>query len=128
MIDSIRKNLLWFDGSGALVAGILVLFLTPWLSELHSLPRNLLYFTGAINILYSFYSLPLAFMKNRTVGMVSFLAIANMAWMPVCFVLGFLYLQEASVFGLIHLFGEGVFVGGLGFVEWRLREELGSSN
>ena len=77
-----------------------------------------------MNVLYSCYSLPLAYRKNKTSKMVGFLAVANMSWTPVCFILGYLNLETATIFGLLHLFGEGVYVGGLGFVEWRMREEL----
>jgi hypothetical protein len=108
------------DWIGGAIGGVLVLSLRGWLTGLYGLPDGLLVVIGLANVAYSGVSFTLA-MSARG-GRVPFLwavAAANMAWAVVCFVLAAVWAGEASPFGLAHLIGEGVFVGGLGVLEWR---------
>ncbi len=118
-------RLLWIDCAGGLIAGGLMFALHPWLAVLFALPEELLRFIATANLVYGSYSLSLVKMPRlRTLGRIRALAIANMLWGVGCMAMGAHYLDVASPFGLLQLFGEGVFVGGLGMVEWQARERL----
>lgn len=119
-----RRNLIWFDGSAGAAVGVFMLLLAPWLEGLYELPLGFIYFVGGANLTYGIYSLTLASRKRRPMRFVQILAVANMVWGVLCFYWFFQYLGEAGFLGLGHLFLEGVFVGGLGMVEWRWRELL----
>ena len=76
-------RLLWIDGSGALVAGVIVLLFAPFLSGLHALPRSLLLVTGVANLAYGAFSFTLARRARRPMALVQVLAVANVAWVCV---------------------------------------------
>ena len=57
-------------------------------------------------------------------GLVVLLALANLAWDLVRWGLAMALAGTAPSLGLAHLVGEGLFVGGLGALEWRWRERL----
>ena len=117
-------KLLWIDCLGGLIAGAIVLALAGWLAPLEGLPREVLVFTGAMNLLYGSYSLSLVLRQRRSRAAVYALIAANAVWLPVCLILAAVFWETATVFGLLHLMGEGVYVGGLAAVEWRQRERL----
>ena len=73
-------RLLWIDGSGALVAGVIVLLFAPFLSGLRALPRSLLLATGVANLAYGAFSFTLARRARRPMALVQVLAVANVAW------------------------------------------------
>ena len=116
--------LLWIDSLGGLAAGVLVLGLSGWLSALHGLPQAVLVFTAAANLVYGSYSLSLALRRRRTRAAVYPLIFANGAWTAVCFGLATLFWETITGFGIAHLIGEGLYVGGLALVEWRQRKRL----
>jgi hypothetical protein len=118
------KQLLWIDGLAGLSVGILVVALHSWLASLYGLPPRLLLFTGIVNILYGCYSTPLAFRQQRPMAMIRFLVFANVSWTLVCFVLSGLHWSHAGILGLVHLIGEGIFVGTLAAQEWKWKEAL----
>lgn len=120
----LRRRLLWVDCTAAALAGVAVLALSGWLSRLHALPQDLLLFTGAVNLLYGSYSFSLAVRSERPLLGIKLLVVANLSWAVVCVALVAVYWQQASVFGFFHLFGEAIFVGGLGLLEWRQRYQL----
>lgn len=117
-----RRNLLWIDGSGGAAVGVGMLLLHGWLTELYQLPDNLVWFIAWTNLAYGCYSLTLASRQRRPKGFVRFLVVANVAWGCVCLGLAVTYWSVASVFGLAALILEGIYVGGLGLVEWKYRE------
>ncbi|MEM8930503.1 MAG: hypothetical protein AAGE94_04980 [Acidobacteriota bacterium] len=119
-----RRNLLWIDCSGGAVVGVAMFALAGWLSELYRLPKDFLYLMGFANLAYAAYSFSLARRATRPLALITVLALANGAWGVLCLVWAFGYAESASVLGLLHLVVEGVFVGGLGIVEWRCRELL----
>ena len=119
-----RRRLLWVDGLGALAAGIVVLLIKGWLSQWYALPEQLLFFTGVVNLIYASYSIPLAARAIRPMSWILFLVVANLTWAIVCLTLAFSYSATASLFGMAHLIGEGLYVGGLGCLEYRWREDL----
>lgn len=121
------KRLLWIDCIGAILAGIAVIALSGWLSRLEGLPQGVLLFTGAVNLLYGSYSLSLAIRARRPVRSIKLLAIANIAWAPVCLVILATYSATVTPFAVAHLAGEALYVAGLGVLEWRNRDLLASA-
>jgi hypothetical protein len=118
------RNLLWIDSGAALLAGLVVLALSGWLSELYALPRPLLVVMGVANLAYGTYSGSLARRARRPYRLIVLLVAANATWAGLCVLAAVSLADTASAFGLAHLLGEGLFVGGLAALEWRERERL----
>lgn len=118
------RHLLWVDCSAAAVAGVLVLSLSGWLSQLEGLPRELLIFTGVVNLLYGCFSFSLAVRRVRPLRLLTLLVVANLAWVPVCVALAVEFRAVATPFGFAHLLGEACFVGVLAVLERVHREQL----
>ena len=107
----------WVAGA---VAGALVLSLRGWLTDLYSLPADLLLVMGLANLAYACVSFTLAALRRGDrVPFLRVVAAANVVWAVVCAALAAAWSGEASVFGTGQLVGEAVFVGGLGVLEWR---------
>lgn len=119
-----KRNLLWIDCTAAALAGVLVLLLRDWLSVLQGLPSSLLLFIGIVNILYASYSFSLVTRAYRSQPQILLLVAGNLAWAAVCVGLAIHFLPSATVWGLAHLVGEAVFVGGLAVAEWKWRADL----
>ena len=119
------RHLLWIDSGAGLGAGVVVLALSGWLSEVYGLPRALLLGMGAANLAYGTYSGALARRARRPRGTLLLLVLANATWAGLCAVAAVRLADSASAFGLAHLAGEGLFVGGVAALEWRERERLG---
>lgn len=117
-------NILWLDCTAAALAGAAVLALSEWLSGLYSLPRGLLVFIGAVNLLYGAYSFSLARQAPRPLALIKLLVVANAAWVFVCLGLLLRFREQVSVFGVLHLAGEALFVGSLAALEWTQRGAL----
>ena len=120
----ISPKLLWVDCSAAAMAGVFVLALSGWLSGFHGLPRSLLIFVGAVNLLYGAYSFSLAVRVERSPALIKLLVCGNACWAIACVVLATSFLGRATVFGLAHLYGEAILVGGLAALEWHQRHHL----
>ena len=118
------SHLLWIDCTAAGLAGATMLVLSGWLSALYALPRSLVVVLGVINLAYGAFSFSLARRDCRPLALIAGLAAANVAWAVSCGIIAGALTDTASVFGLAHLVGEGLFVGGLGALEWRGRERL----
>jgi hypothetical protein len=54
------------------------------------------------------------------------LVVANATWAALCGLTAVILAWYASGFGIAHLVGECLVVGGLARLEWRYREALGS--
>ena len=120
-----RERLVWFDGAAGLSAGVLVLMASPWLAALYALPISALIFTGLMNCAYGAYSSTLARRPDlRTRRAILALVIANASWPLVCALLIVCLRGQISAFGVAHLVGEALFVGGLAVWEWRWRDAL----
>ena len=109
--------------AGALV-GVVVIAFSDGLSRLEGLPREVLLFTGVVNVLYACYSFSLAVRAERTMPLIKLLVFANLAWVPVCLGLALFFREQATLFGFAHLVGEAIFVGGLAVLEWNQRDQL----
>lgn len=115
------------DWIGALSAGMLFLILHGWLAELYRLPRELVLGIAGVNLAYGMVSLTL--WRRSQGGVVRGLGkmgLANMAWGLCCLVQVVVWMESASVLGLMHFVSEGFYVGGLGWLEWRAAKALGS--
>ena len=120
----LARRLLWVDCVGAGLAGATVIALSDGLSDLEGLPRGVLLFTGAMNLLYGSYSLSLAVRAERPLGLLKLLVGANLAWAVVCLGLAAAFSETATPFAYVHLVGEAVYVGGLAVLEWQNRDRL----
>jgi hypothetical protein len=118
------KNLLWVDCIAGAVAGVAVLSFSGWLSSLYGLPREILLLNAAANLLYASYSFSLARRPRRPMALINLLVFANLAWAVVCLFLIRAFAGSATWFGIGHLAGEAVFVGGLAALEWRWHHQL----
>lgn len=101
-----------------------MLSLSTLLSDLHDLPRGFLQFTGAVNLVYSSYSFSLAVRGTRPMLLIKLLVFGNVGWAVVCLSLAARFSASATLFGMGHLVGEAIFVGGMAALEWRQRDEL----
>jgi uncharacterized membrane protein YhaH (DUF805 family) len=119
-------RILWIDCAGGLIAGVAVLILSGFLSDLYAIPHIVLVIMGVANLAYGFYALSLYVRRTRPRSLLVALVIANATWAVLCLVAAMLVAGTATVFGLAHLVGEGVWVGGLAALEWQRREQLSS--
>lgn len=118
------RKLLWVDCTAAALAGGAVLVFSGWLSRVYGLPRELLLLIGAVNLLYGCYSFSLAVRSRRPKPLLNLLVFANLAWAAVCLGCAVVFREQATLFGLVQLIGEAVFVGGLAALEWSQRDQL----
>jgi len=121
---TLRANLLWVDSLAGLTVGILVLTLRGWLTEWYQLPPDFLLLMGVANVVYGCFSFTLALRKQRPEALLIVLIVANLVWAVLCVWWGLAYSATASPLGLVQLFGEAVFVGGLACLEWRWFDAL----
>ena len=119
-----KRRLLWVDGLGGLLAGTVVLLLSGWLSELEGLPEGFVVFMAGANLVYGAYATSLASQSERPPLRIEILACGNMLWCVLCLGFAFWFRDPISGFGLLHVLGEGAYVGGLGCLEWRWRAAL----
>lgn len=120
----VLKKLLWVDCVAAALAGAAVLPLSGWLSHVYALPRGLLLLIGAVNLAYASYSFSLAVRARRPRRLINLLVLANLAWAAACLRWAVVFSGSATAFGIGHLIGEAIFVGGLASLEWSRREQL----
>jgi hypothetical protein len=118
------RNLLWVDCCAALLAGVVVLTLSEWLSQLYAVPRALLVSVAIVNMAYGTFSFSLARRPRRPRSLIVLLVVANATWAALCALAAMILAGTASAFGLAHFTGEGLFVGGLASLEWSQRERL----
>ena len=123
-MTDLRQRLLWIDSIGGLIAGVIVMAISGWLSKLYGLDQEILLATGVANLAYGSFSLSLARRAVRPIALIRLLAAANLTWLIVCTVLIVAHYDSATFLGIGHLLLEGLYVGGLGCLEWRGREDL----
>ncbi len=120
-----RTKLPWIDAFAGLSVGLLVIPLLDPLSRLYSLPREVLLFTAAANLGYPLLGISLGLLPRSATsarrGLLAGLIVANCIWAVVCIGLTGQFGAGASLFGRIHLVGEGMFVAALAALEWRHR-------
>lgn len=115
------KTLLWIDCTAAVLAGsaVVALTLTGFLPALHALPREFLLLLGTVNLLYGSYSFSLAVQRRSPKRWIAVLVLANLFWAAMCLGFSAVFFGSATPFGMVHLTGEAIFVGGLALFEWR---------
>lgn len=119
-----KQNILWLDCIGGLVAGILILIFRELISDLDSLPIQIIVLVGFTNLVYGSFSLWVTTRIRRPARLIRILATANIFWLAVCLTIVVLYWREISLFGTVHKIGEGVYVAFLGFLELKWLQEL----
>ena len=119
-----RSRILWVDCIGGLVVGFVVLVFCQLISNWENLPLATVVLMGAANLAYGVYSLFVTTRKKRPLILVKMLAIANITWLLVCVAIAAMYWRQISLIGIVHVIGEGIYVAGLGFVEWKMKESL----
>jgi len=91
---------------------------------MEGIPREVLLFTGAVNLLYGAFSFSLAVRAERPLVLIRLLVAANLTWALVCLGLLVRFAESATPIAFVHFVGEAVYVGGLGVLEWRNRDLL----
>jgi hypothetical protein len=114
----------WIDGLAGLLGGVSLFLTLDWLVEWYNISRETLVIIGVANLAYGTYSLSIATLKKRPEILIVILVMANLAWALNCVRMAITFGNTASIFGLIHLLGEAIFVGGLAWLEWRYRKDL----
>ena len=117
-------RLLWLDCSAGASVGLVVLLFHEWFSETYGFSPEFTLFLGGANLGYGCFSFALAVRRRRSTLHFKTLVAANLGWAALCFISVLWLWNEASVLGIGHLVLEGVFVGGLGGLEWRSRHRL----
>ncbi len=120
----IANHILWIDCTAAAFAGLIVLLAAQWLSQLYHLPKGIIVFMGCVNLLYASYSFTLANYKKRSMLLINILITANSIWVLVCLVMLWKFWQEMTIFAVLHIAGEAVFVGTLARFEYQWRHQL----
>jgi hypothetical protein len=123
-MTDLRPKLLWIDGLGAALVGAVVVLLHTVLSAWYRLPEHFVLLLGVVNLAYASYSLSLARRARRPIALIRLLVLGNLVWAVLCLRWAVLFWATAAPFGLVHLVGEGLYVGGLACLEWRWRDRL----
>ena len=119
-----RRHLLWIDCGAALTAGAAVLALSDRLAALYAMPHAVVVGMGLANLAFGAFSGSLARRARRPPALIVVLVAANATWAALCATAALALSGSASGFGLAHLVGEGLFVGGLARLEWSARAQL----
>ena len=113
------RTLLWIDTTAAALAGMGTLLLRHILSDLFQLPVDVLTAQAVITLLYSLYSFALARQKGFSKRKIKVLALGNITYSFSALGLIVMYASSLTPIGIAYLFGEFLFVCGLGLVEIR---------
>ena len=119
-----RRRLLWIDGAGGAVVGVLTLALGSWWARWTGLPYEHVLLMAGANLGYGAYSLTLASRRVRPLPLIGLLVLANGTWGVLCGVWLVRFAGQVTPLGWLHLGGEGLYVGGLAALEWRWRTLL----
>jgi len=117
-------RILWLDCLGGIIVGIVVLAICRPLSNWECLPVSIVMGMGIANLIYGRFSLFVTLCRPRPKSLIATLAVANMAWLLVCVLITPIWWEQISWLGLLHVLGEGVYVAGLGYTEWTLRDSF----
>jgi hypothetical protein len=120
----IANHILWIDCTAAAFAGLIVFVAAQWLSQLYYLPKGIIVFVGCVNLLYACYSFALANYKKRSMFLINILVVANSIWVLVCLFMLWIFWQAMTIFAVIHIAGEAIFVGALARLEYQWRHQL----
>lgn len=118
------RRILWVDCIGAILAGLIMLLLSGWLSVLYGLPVMFVVGHAFVHLVYGTYSFSLAVRKRRPIVLLLVLIFANAAWAGFCIVFLATLIGSVSIYAVLHFIFEGIYVGNLAAIEWRRRELL----
>ena len=121
MRASLGEYILHVDGIAGTSAGLLLLFFQNIASDLYQLPKGLILFLAGAHLCYGINALRLALIRNRSLNEITVLATANFLWAIVCMGVILTYFEQASIFALLFISAECIFVALLGWCEWRYR-------
>ena len=119
-----QRNILRIDGSAGFITGVIMWLLSDVLVALYQIPPWLFTINIMANLIYGIGASLLASWQHRPHGAVVALSVANLLWAVLCIVTAMVIAPTASIFGIGHFVGEGLFVGTLGVLEWRWRHAL----
>ena len=109
------KQLLMVDAATCLVTGILLVAASAPIAGLLGLPRNLLFYAGAV--LFPCAGLMVMAARSRSTPLVWLVILGNFAWAAASVVVAFAF--EPTSLGLLFVLGQALVVAALGFLEWR---------
>ena len=115
------KYILHIDGFAGTSVGLLLLLFQDIVSDFYQLPKGLILFLAGANVCYGIYALRLALIRNRSLNQVAALASANFLWVITCVGILLTFYEPASIFALLFISAESIFVAMLGLFEWRYR-------
>jgi len=121
-VNERARRLPWFDAASGLVVGVVVLALHEPIAALDQLPDSVVFWMGVANAGYASFGTALGVFRRAWLA--KLLVAANAAWALVCVAILVRYGGEATVFGWLHVGGEGLYVLGLAVVEWRHRDAM----
>ena len=124
-METIKRNILWIDCLGGLSVGAVMLLLSRQIANLDALPVSTVIAMAFANVVYGSFSLYVTIQDPRSQFLVRVLAVANMCWFLFCVLIVASNWKTISLPGILHVLGEGIYVGFLGFIEWRWRRMLG---
>lgn len=118
------RQTLWLDAVAGAVAGSVLLTWREWLAAQFDFPVELVALNAIANLSYASYSGTLATLTAVGIapprGALTTLVVANAGWMVVCFNILARVWAFGSGFGLGYVALEGLFVGALAVVEYRV--------
>lgn len=117
-------NILHIDGIAGLSVGIILLIFHDWISITYNIPILIVFVFSAANVGYGIYASSLAFSQTRKVFSIALLAVANLLWGVVCLSVVLFYSKTLSLFGIVFICLEGVFVSTLAIYEWHNKSNL----
>lgn len=119
-----RLLLLALDSFGAIAVGLITLTLTSVILSLYNWTHDFLRFIAIANICYGLYSgsLMLMFWKMNLLSrwMVLALILGNSIWSIQCILQAWILRNQVSYLGLGQLIFEGIYVGGLAYLEAKI--------
>ena len=121
MIAFLGKYILHIDGFAGTSVGLLLLLFQDIVSDFYQLPKGLILFLAGANVCYGIYALRLVLIRNRSLNQVAALASANFLWVITCVGILLTFYEPASIFALLFISAESIFVAMLGLFEWRYR-------
>ena len=111
------QTLIRIDAMAAFLSAVFVFFFQNWLADWLNLPKNTLHFMCIVSFCYAAYSTFLALQNEKSLLLIKILVFANGLWATVCIGIIVYHFGTINIFGILYLFAEAVFVGGLAFLE-----------
>ncbi len=123
-MQSLVKSILWVDCIGAILTGVLLLILSGWIAPLYGLPNWFVIGHAFVHLAYGSNSFSLAVRKNRPMPSIKLLVFANTAWAVICLIFARFLIGNGSSFAITHFALDGLYVGTLALLEWKVRQSL----